>query len=585
MINALKLHRTLTVSIVLVLGMVLWSCENPNTPPYPNTPPETRLANVPADDTIGIYISQGTIPEQTLFWVGDDGDGFIVAYKYRWLNYHSTGPESTQWNTILNLTSMSGFPLDTLIQVSPSAASIARIYNYFSTLNANDNTLLNRLDDSLASGHYFAVPYPTGPVPGDSVKGADPIQIEAPNKGNFIFNSPADSNLHRFEVKSVDNVDVEDPTPAHVSFWTLPSPGLIVRFTTGPTPSQGAFLVLRCATEKNPGLRFTFGAIDPSTFQRDYSWSIDDTLHWSPWSRDAFATITAGYFQVTGSDTHTIYMRGRNRWGVISPIVSQRFRAQVPAIDDPAWPHRTLFINNTRYTGVGGVDSLQSMGFYREVLDSCGKSDSMDVWLVRSGSTGFPSRVQLATYTSIVVAADVRISTFNGAAVFQISGDRRGRLQDYLNAGGKMIFSGSPDIRFMISGYDAWATNYLHYQDNGFMNTTLDFGGSIGRLGYPDIRLDSTKVTGDSLYAIRMISIGYPRGFGETISLFNSISDHPAFENQPLGVRYKGPFISPECRSIYSVVHFAIPLYFANKSDVIQSMKKAFIDINENSIP
>ncbi|GEM_PF-6913894 len=582
--NAPTRYRYTFIASILLLGLVLWSCENPSSSPNPNMLPETRLANVPADDTIGVYIGQGTIPEQTLFWVGDDQDGFIVGYRYRWFNLHQQGPESTQWNTILNLASMSGFPLDTLIQVSPTAASVARIYRYFSTLNPDDISLLEQLDDSLASGHYFAVPYPTGPVPGDSVRGADPIQIEAPNKGNFIFNSPADSNLHRFEVKAIDNSDVEDPTPAAVSFWTLPSPGLIVRFAGQPGVSTAA-LILRCATEKNPGLRFTFAAIDPSTFQRDYSWSVDDTLHWSPWSRDAFATVTAAYLQPTGSDTHSIYLQGRNRWGVVSPIVSTRFRAQVPAIDDPAWPHRTLFINSTRYTGAGNVDSLLSMSFYTEVLDSCGKRDSLDTWLVRAGAAGFPSRVQLGTYTSVVVAADVRISTFNGAAVFQINGDRRTRLQDYLNAGGKLIYSGSPDIGFMISGYAGWAVNYLHYLNAGVVNTGLDFGGSIGTEGYPNIRLDSTKVTADSSYAIRMISIGYPRGFGETISLFNSISNNPGFENQPMGIRYKGPFISPECRSIYSIVHFAFPLYFANKSDVIQAMKQAFVDVNENSIP
>lgn len=581
------LLRWLLPSIVILV--TIWSCENPSGTPYPNTAPDTRLANVPANDTIAQYIRQGVIPEQTLFWVGDDPDGFIVAYRYRWTDFHQTGPETTQRSTILNLTGISGSALDTLIQVYPSAGSVARIYNFFATVDPVNRALIDAIDDSLGTGRYFAVPYSTGPVAGDSVKGVNSIQIEAPNKGIFIFNSPADSNLHRFEVSAIDNNDVEDPTPATVFFWTLRSPGLIVSYLTGPSLTTPSAFVLHCATERNPGLLFTFRAIDPSTSQRDYSWVVDDTVdqsRWSPWSSTASARLTAANFLETGSDTHTIFLRGRNRWGVISATVARQFRASVPAIDNPGWPRRTLLILNDRHTGVGAVDTSLVKAFFLEVLDSLGKRDSVDVWTVTS-SNGytFPSRQIMGSYTNVVLSAEVFISIFNGG-LWQIAGDKIGRLQEYLNAGGKLIYSGTPSIQAMIPTYNNWSTTFLHTQPGASpRNNNLDFVGSVGRLGYPLIRLDSTKVPADSLYAIRGISLSYPRGFGETIGFFDSAVNSPFFEGEPLGIRYVAPPAEPGCRQTYSIVHFGFPLYFAKKSDVIQAMRKAFVDINENSIP
>ncbi|MFN0157356.1 MAG: hypothetical protein ACKVRP_04700 [Bacteroidota bacterium] len=572
----------------LVASLILLSCENPSGEPYPNSLPDTRLANAPANDTTAQYILQGAIPEQTLYWVGDDPDGFLVAFKFRWIDYHNAGPDSTPWVTLLNLTNLSGTPLDTLILVSPTAGSLFRVYNFFATIDPAERALIDAIVDSLVTGRMFAVPYPNGPVLGDSVQGADPVQVEAPTKANFIFNSPADSNQHRFEVKAVDNSDAEDPTPAFVHFWTLRSPGPILFQPTGPSTGTAPF-ILTCPTERLPGLTFGFSGLDPSTDERVYSWSIDDTIHWSEWSSIPSALVSGSDFQQTGSDTHTIFVRARNRWGVLSQIVSRRFRARIPNLDLPGWPRRTLFINNTRSTGAGGIDSNSVNNFYREVLDSLGKRDSMDVWTLQGRGFAWPGPDVIQNYSSILISAEQWVTVFIGGSWRFDAGDQA-QVQAYLSIGGKLIWSGTPNIQNMILGYDNWSVLVFHVASTSQVpfaqNTALDFIGVSGANGYPAIELDTTKVRADSGYAIRNIALCYPSGFGQTTSYFVSKSGNPFFDDNPVGIRYLAPPpTSPGCRQMFSVVHMGFPLYFAKKSHVIQSLKKAYSDLNESSIP
>ncbi len=112
-------------------------------------------------------------------------------------------------------------------------------------------------------------------------------------------------------------------------------------------------------------------------------------------------------------------------------------------------------------------------------------------------------------------------------------------------------------------------------------NEAFDFTGAKGRSGYPNVVLDSTKLPPEAGGLIRDIAINFPRGFGRTISLFDSKSDSLGFEDAPLGVRYLAPPPIPPARETYSVVYFGFPLYYAKKSDVIQSLRKAFEDVNE----
>ncbi len=592
--SALRRFAVAGPVLAAILAM-LTGCPTPDSTPLPNSLPDTRLANVPNNDTIGVNIDQGVIPEQTLYWVGDDPDGYVVGYRYRWIDLRRGVTDSTRWVTLVNLTNIAGSPLDTFIVVYPSAPSVYRIYNFLATIRSTDLTTINSIQDRLATGRYFAVPYTSGPIEGDSIRGADPVQVEAPNKGTFIFNSPADSNQHRFEVKAIDNSDSEDPTPATVYFWTRRSPGPIVFVASGPSLARPEF-VLRCPTQRNLGLTFTFGGFDASTNEREYSWTVDDsTINWSPWSSNPRAVVTAGNLLPMPTDTHYVYVRGRNRWGVISAVAFRPFRAIIPAIDDPAYPRKILFLNNTRNTvypslPTGEIPTDTLNNFYTSILDSLGFAGRYEVWSRRTGSSfTFPSRTKLAEFGLVIVAAENRILPPLAGAGWVFEGDKVAALTEYLNIGGNLIWSGTPDIKKIIasSAFNTF-TSYVFHMSSGVNPLTPfieepgpNFIGATGRAGYPNITLDPVKTPPDSI-GLRYISVHWPEGFGEPILTWRHATGSFLFQGNPLGIRYESPDATPGpyCRRTFSVVFFGFPLYYAERSQAIAALRQAIADVH-----
>ncbi|MBI4534988.1 MAG: hypothetical protein HY708_01830, partial [Ignavibacteriae bacterium] len=78
------MKRFIAVAGVLSVGLVLlffFSCEKPTSPSHPNTAPNTTIANIPKDgDTLFALL--------TLHWDGEDNDGYIASYQYRYVTYH-----------------------------------------------------------------------------------------------------------------------------------------------------------------------------------------------------------------------------------------------------------------------------------------------------------------------------------------------------------------------------------------------------------------------------------------------------------------------------------------------------------------
>lgn len=70
-----------------------YSCRKTTSVESPNFPPETMIANVPAEgDTL--------FPLVKLYWNGGDADGFIAAYEYRYISYHLTKGDSEVFNWV-----------------------------------------------------------------------------------------------------------------------------------------------------------------------------------------------------------------------------------------------------------------------------------------------------------------------------------------------------------------------------------------------------------------------------------------------------------------------------------------------------
>jgi hypothetical protein len=72
----------------------IWlSCDRPTSPPLPNSPPHTRLSNVPVEnDTL--------FPLVTLYWTGGDNDGYVARYQFRYITYHLLSGSTTLWAAV-----------------------------------------------------------------------------------------------------------------------------------------------------------------------------------------------------------------------------------------------------------------------------------------------------------------------------------------------------------------------------------------------------------------------------------------------------------------------------------------------------
>ena len=102
-----------------------------------------------------------------------------------------------------------------------------------------------------------------------------------------------------------------------------------------------------------------------------------------------------------------------------------------------------------------------------------------------------------------------------------------------------------------------------------------------GVLGYPDVRIDPNKLPADSHGSIRSVLSSIPVTFGETIGQFISRTNNPQWQGAPVAFRYLAPDPTPPARRTFSVVNFGVPLYFSEKSSVIQALRKALRDVHE----
>jgi hypothetical protein len=548
-------NRSLLVVVLLSLGGLLSSCSEPSDPgaPIGNSPPRTRLANLPLNDPLGRLPSE--TPTVTLSWVGDDPDGFVTAFRYRWSYLTPAGVAIYHdWTTLLNV-SITGV---TMI-VKGNSMVVPDIYHYFVTLAAGaQDSVVN----ALVKGQPIV-------VSGDTVVAADPKSIVNPNVGVFIFESADTLNQHTFEVKAMDNLGAEDPHPASVEFWTPRALPPDTRLAA-PFPIDSAFVIDK-VTDTFPGLKFFFEGLDLKSKRLEYSWSVD-SLRWSPFSSQQVAVVTTADMKPPYTGEHTFYVKARNDYNLQdSTPAKYTFRVVAPTFIDPARPHRLLILTCTRGgSGSLGFPSIAEInGFYGSLLDAVGKGGAYDAW-VTTTVRQFPSRLALANYNGVIVNNDAQNGDPNG----NLNAANGALLSEYLAVGGKLIVSAWKTAERFDTTFAKDRFHIQSFSDPQYyrMNNSNDFVGGQGSLGYPDLHLDTTKflpVWNGALASIPYVS---PRGFAEIIYTFESKTGS-AWEGKPLGIRYVG--------ITYTVVYLGFPLYYARPDDAAGIMQKALHDIGE----
>jgi len=73
--------NSFTYLLCVSLLILIYSCERTTSPAKPNLFPNTTLANIPVEnDTLFALV--------TLHWDGEDDDGYIASYQYRYVTHH-----------------------------------------------------------------------------------------------------------------------------------------------------------------------------------------------------------------------------------------------------------------------------------------------------------------------------------------------------------------------------------------------------------------------------------------------------------------------------------------------------------------
>ncbi len=612
------LFSWVVIGIAVIFIPLSWNCKGSGVQ-YKNTPPFTVLANVPPPDTV-ILTSN---PRLSLSWIGNDPDGYVIAFRYRWsYRLNSSSPTLEKpWSTLLNLLNVIGAGVNKnlkfALMTDAPVPNLPEVYRYFAYLPngllSDSATNALRVGDSLiiAGAHVWASNPITNPFPVHT----------APTSGTFIFDSQDSLNPHTFEVEAVDNLAAVG-LPAKVSFETPRVTAPQTEIDEFPTDTV---MVLNDPTVTFQGARITFHGIDPNSRTLDYQWVVDkdqwpqNNIPWSAFSSQTYAYVTAKDLPDPLGHKHTFYVRARNEFGVIdtlgvfirqvfdannTPIPGQfdTIRANIdfytlyPPFQLPGYVPRALLIN----LSVGFPDATiprpsQPMltDYYMQMMHNIGMDGKYDVFNLTvdpAGNESFPGRGTLGQYNLIVLTgdaidygarpADAKNYNYVRKAQVCITDVIKQKLTDYCNVGGKMIISAwalpwrnNMGVDTAGVGSEGDGMSYIcHMQDlvadpptiNLIQPARTAFLGATGQNGYPDVVFDSTKAD-TALWgkSLQMVYTGRPYGFGEILYRYVSDSTNFHFQFNP-GDFSPVPIV---CATrylgvTYKVVYFGFPLYY-----------------------
>jgi hypothetical protein len=576
----------------LTIALSGWHCTGDRVNEA-NSPPITRLSNVPPPDSFIVTKN----PRLTLYWVGDDQDGFVVAFRYRWSFRLNSGSPFQQkpYSMVLNII-VSNFALMT----DATPENVPNVYHYFATLPPEG--LFPDSANALDAGNILT-------IAGAHVWASNPRTVRfpvhtSPNSGTFIFDSQDSLNPHTFEVSAIDN-QAAIGTPATVSFGTprVPPPQTQITLSPGDT-----VLVINKKTDTFPGVQFGFQGFDPNSRTIEYSWVVDrdqwphDSIPWSPFSQSTTAFVTAADFRDPYATRHTFYVRGRNEFGSIdtlgyyvhttfdgnnNPIgfdtiwANVSFNTLYPLFLRPGAEHRILILNDCFNYGSTGTIVRPTIpmidAYYSSMFDSLGKAGAYDVFDVtdvnNTGTHIFPGRGLIGQYSLVVVSQDVLNDvdhTVGFAHGLNIA--RQKILTDYCYVGGKLILTGWA-LPFALNCGQDFINRIGHLQVLGTDLTRGNFLGTRGDKGYPDMGVDPTRLDSAWGAGLTFMWPGRPTGFGEIIERYDAADNNIIFENGTIGVRYIG--------ITYSCIYFGCPLYYMVPSGSIQAMRTALVDLQE----
>jgi len=591
--------RLFLVSLpLLLLG---WGCEHKGEL-TPNVQPIARLSNIPPEN----YVSQN--PRMTLYWVGDDPDGYVVGFRYRW-NFRLSGAhpfEYKAWTTLLNIGIDKSGTEKFALMTDADFKHVPDVYQYFATLppeGINPDSA-NKIDagDSIFVGAYHV--WASNPT---TVR--FPVHVN-PNGGTFIFDSQDSLNPHTFEVEAIDNIG-DTSLAATVYFQTPQVPPPHAQITSFPIDTA---MVSDVLTDVFRGIPFAFQGFDPNSRTVEFSWVVDrdewqpagKSIPWTPFTQDPNAKVSASNFvnpKDIARSRHTLYVRARNEFGSIdttgyflraiiqnSQIVGydtvwaqQDFYCVYPEWLADTTIHRILLLNASYgfSPSSGPSEPTRDMldAYYTSIFDALGYAGKYDIVRGIDAPVYFPSLKVFAKYRSVFLYNEINIPGTPTTGI-DIKPDL---LTQYLSVGGKIVNTSwtmaqninNPTFYAFGPHMEAVPSPPIRLGDSAFV-------GATGAKGYPSFRFDSVKTAlyGGGLF---FSCAGRSVGFGEIIYTYVESKCHPespggfpicvSWNGRTVGVKYDG--------LVYKYIFFGFPLYYCEQGIASQIIARAFSDIGE----
>lgn len=637
--------RFFVFSLLVVLTVLLPSgCKNTGGGEHlKNQPPIARLSNVPPDSLQGKpYTASIGIPRLTLSWVGDDPDGYIVGFRYRWsytlgsqvVNGKPVGGKLFRhtWSTVLNI-----MVADLVIMVDTADQNpqdVFKAYHFFATLPPEG--LDTGRTNQLARGQTLS-------VDGVNVFASNPNNVVFPihvnpNSGTFIFDSGDTLNLHTFEVEAIDD-QAAIGKPDSVSFITphVGAPTTKFLFDEMTATLAETTLVIDHYTDTYRGAKFVFEGSDPNSRTIEYSWSVD-SVRWSPWSQTDSAHVNASDFRDPYATDHVFAVRSRNEFGVVDTLgvyyVTVKDTTTSSGTRDSAvygWvkfytfyppfmrtTDKRLLVLNKSFVWADSISnafhpsSRMIDDFYRQTFSSLGVTNYT---LFDMPFDTIPTPSFLANYSTVMILYDAvsKNGYLNNRSGTVLSEKYQNRIAEYAWVGGHVIATGW-NLRYQINSEesgnffsqivncDIGPINYKipgpAFDSIGTLPTgsfigSYEFAGgvAVAGTGYVNCDVDTNKldptwhtnvVKGWDVPVNHGLAFIYPlvpTGWGENLFLYRSQNGLSAYDQ---GSVFGGVNIGIRYLGpTFKSVFFSFPLYYINHDQATQNIHKALIDTGE----
>ena len=504
--NIPSVRPKLLISLLIIfLCGYITNCERPTSPTRDNSPPNTTLANIPVENDILFALL-------TLHWDGEDADGFIAGYQYRYITYH-----------LYPYDSGGQCPEDSVIKVM----EIVDKDTLFSDWCIKDSVVQEWTDTDQSSL-------------------------------TIAFESSDSLNYQIFQVRAVDNFGDTDPTPAEKVFFTFKT---IPPETEILTPGINKdFFAIDQITDWWQGIQLVFTARDEDGEVVEYAWRVDNG-EWN-WTSDTTIFITPNYFNPLEGQ-HTIGVTSRDNTNILDmtedTVSVNLFK--------PVFDKRILIVDETQENNFPPPMDFSDAdvdNFYSEIFEP----DS--VW--DFNINGMPPKDILGQYQLIIWHADSYFT--NESNVHQLP-QHIDEITDYLNVGGDLIMVGWRILKsFAVDeafpktfSEGSFIHDYLHIEQADESAPIPDFTSAEGYGQFSNIRVDSIKLSESFITSNPIIGLLYvnviPQYGGFTDVIYRYKNDDvigiPTFRGYPCGLRYYG--------TSFNTIVLGFPMFFINEED------------------